>query len=99
MPGAVADHPKGSELRSNLGGIDRIPGGLRAVVEAQGIVNVGGETHALALDNEQFAITPIPNIVEHLHWRGGRLCGRDRDKKHKASGDEDWGPDIEHRSH
>jgi hypothetical protein len=92
-------YPKGSELRSNLGGIDRIPSWLPAVVEAQGIVNVGGETHALAFDNKQFAITPIPNIVEHLHRRGGRLCGRDRDKNHKASSDEHWGPDIEHRSH
>ena len=73
MPGTVADHPNGSKLRSKLGGIDRIPSCLWAVVEAQCIVNVGGEMRALALDYEQLSITPIPNIVEHPQGLGGWL--------------------------
>jgi hypothetical protein len=53
----------------------------------------------MALDNDQFAITPIPDIVEHLHRRGRRLGGRDGGNNDEASGKEDRGPDIEHRSH
>jgi hypothetical protein len=44
------------------------------------------------------AIAPIPDIVEHLHRRGGRLGARDGGKNHEASGDKDWEPDTEHCS-
>jgi hypothetical protein len=44
------------------------------------------KTNAIALDNDQFAIAPIPDIVEHLHRRGGWLGGRDGGKNHEASG-------------
>jgi hypothetical protein len=82
MPGAVADYAHGSELRGNFGGIDRIPNRRRAVVEAERIVNVGDEMHALALGNDQLAITSIADVVEHLHRRGRRLSGRGTDESH-----------------
>src|SRR5262245_58552514 len=99
MPGTVADHPNGSELRGKLGGIDRIPSFLWAVIEAQCIVNVGSEMRALAFDNEQLAIPSIPNIVEHLQGPGGRLSGRGGGKNREPSGEEDREAEIEHGSH
>src|SRR6266566_980841 len=99
MPGTVAEHPNGSQLRGNLGGVDRIPSCLWALIEAQCIVNLGSEMRALALDNEQLAITSISNVVEHLQRLGGRLCGRGGDNNREPSGGEDHGADIGHRSH
>src|SRR5262245_18086662 len=85
MPGTVADHADGSELQSNFAGIDGIPSPLRAVVEAQSIVDVGDEMYALALGNDQLAIASIADVVEHHHRRGRRLSRRDSVRATRAA--------------